>query len=110
MVASSARAAGVTVIDVTTSAAAPAIARYLVLVRGLLLSNCRMVFLRCSNRHVQARVAPGSALLRLPLDGAEDRNGRAKRNQGCEPQARNLKSLPDGKGRNCVGADQADPC
>ena len=38
-----------------------------------------------------------------PSDGAEDRNGRKKRNQGCEQQARNFNALSDRQGGDRVG-------
>src|SRR2546421_3917209 len=56
----------------------------------------------------QARVDPGSALFRYS-DGAKNRNGRNKRNHGCEPQARNLNALPDRQRRDRVDADKGDP-
>src|SRR5262249_4126653 len=66
IVASSARAGKAIVIEAAISAVAMAmvIKRFLV-ERPVILRACRMLFLRCSDRHIQARVAPGSALFRL---------------------------------------------
>src|SRR4051812_29616054 len=65
--ASSASAGAVTAAEAAISATALVIIKTRVLTMGpLLLSKRRMVFLRCSDRHVQARVDPGSAPFRFP--------------------------------------------
>src|SRR5689334_10757078 len=107
--ASSARAGAVNAVDPAISATALVIIKTRALVKGpFLRSRRRMLFLRCSDkRELQARVDPGSALIRVRLDRAENHHGKPKRNQRCEPQARNLESLfSDRKRGDGVGADE----
>src|SRR6478736_7630432 len=106
--ASSARAGAATVTDAAISAAALVMARYLLLLTGLPL-KCRMLVPPVAATNIQARVDPGSALFRIGSDGAENHNGHAKRNHGCEPQARYFNALADRERKDRIGADEPDP-
>src|SRR3569832_173049 len=108
--ASSAWAGAVIAADAAISANALVIIKTLALVeRALPSGRSRM----CSSLQRQDVSGPGSSRIcsvSSASDGAEDRNGRRERNHGCDPQARNLKSIfPNGQSGNGIGAAQADP-
>src|SRR6266481_7333146 len=108
--ASSARAGAVIAADAAISATALVIIKTRVLVLGpLLLSKCRMLVPPLQRQDIFRPGLTPDLLFFACSDGAENRNGRSKRNQAGEPQARQFNSFPDGKRRDRVGADTPDP-
>src|SRR6266481_770599 len=108
--ASSANAGAVIAADAEISATALVIIKTRVLIMGpLLLSKCRMLFSSVAATNISRPGLLPDLLFFAQSDGAENRNGRNKRNHGGEPQARQFNPLSDRKRRDRVGADQPDP-
>src|SRR6266481_1905571 len=109
-VASSANAGEAIVTEAAISAAALLIVRKLFLVRGpFLLLKCRMLVPPLQRQTYSGPGCPRICSLFAHSDGAENRNGRNKRNHGSEPQARYFNSFSDRNRRDRVGADETDP-
>src|SRR6516164_2718440 len=109
---SAARTGAETANDTATIAAALDMVRKLFLVNGpFLLLNCRMLFLRCSDKLLYRPGSPPDlAVPSRASDRAKNEHGRGQRNPTCEPQARNLKAiLADRQRGDRVGADETDP-
>src|SRR6478672_5364709 len=113
MAASSAARTGAEAANaVARMAAALDMVRKLFLVNGpFLLLNCRMLFLRCSDKILyRPGLPPDLAVPSRASDRAKNEHGRGQRNPTCEPQARNLKTfLADRQGGERVGAGEGDP-
>src|ERR1700716_992193 len=103
-VASSATAGAAIVTEAAFSAAALVIVRKLFLVERPFLLKCRMLVPPLQR---QTYSGPGWSRIcsfSLHSDDAEYCNGRNKRNQASEPQARQFNSLSDRKRCDRVGA------
>src|SRR6478752_2298914 len=96
MAASSAARTGAEAANaVARMAAALDTVRKLILVNGpFLLLNCRMLFLRCSDKLLyRPGLTPDLAVPSRASDRAKNKHGRGQRNSTCEPEARNLDPL-----------------
>src|SRR6266568_5686361 len=113
MAASSAARTGAEAANaVARMAAALDTVRKLILVNGpFLLLNCRMLFLRCSDKLLyRPGLPPDLAVPSRASDRAKNEHGRHQRNSTCKPQARNLDPLLTDRQRgDRVGTDEADP-